>query len=266
METERRNFLESITQNQPLEDSLDQLVRILDSQLEGALCSVLLLKPGKLCHVAATTMGKDIMMGLEGCRLEEIAAAVGANPDQKEMVFVEDLSADCLERQMKEWAVAFNLKSCWFAPAAQAGGQPLGLVVVLFHEVRQATPQERNRLQVATGMAAIAIEHRRLTDRLSYQAQHDALTGLPNRFLLDDRLQQAVAFANRHESRVAVLLLDLDGFKYVNDTLGHQAGDQVLVEVARRLRSTTRQADTLARIGGDEFCLVLSDLREPNDA
>src|SRR5437879_8395893 len=116
---------------------------------------------------------------------------------------------------------------------------------------------------MATGMASIAIEHSRLTDRLSYQAQHDALTGLPNRFLLEDRLQQAIAYANRHGSRLALLLLDLDGFKYINDSLGHQAGDQVLIEVSRRLRSITRRADTLARIGGDEFCLVLSDIRKP---
>lgn len=265
METERRNFLESITQNQPLEDSLDQLVRILENQLEGALCSVLLLKPGRLCHVAATTMGKEMMLGLEGRQLEEIAGAVGADPDQKEMVFVEDLSAVCPDRQVKEWAAAFNLKSCWFAPVVHADGEPLGLIIVFFHEIRRATPQEHGRLQVATGMAAIAIEHRRLTDRLSYQAQHDALTGLPNRFLLDDRLQQAVAFANRHESRVAVLLLDLDGFKYVNDTLGHQAGDQVLVEVAERLRSVIRQADTLARVGGDEFCIIITGVRKPDD-
>jgi diguanylate cyclase (GGDEF)-like protein len=139
-------------------------------------------------------------------------------------------------------------------------------MVVFFRDIRQPTPEDRNRLQVAAGMAAIAIEHRRLTDRLSYQAQHDALTGLPNRFLLEDRLQQAVAYAIRHRSGLAVLLLDLDGFKYVNDTLGHQAGDQVLVEVSRRLRSVIRQADTLARVGGDEFCLVLSDVRRTSDA
>jgi diguanylate cyclase (GGDEF)-like protein len=105
-----------------------------------------------------------------------------------------------------------------------------------------------------------------LTDRLSYQAQHDALTGLPNRFLLEDRLQQAIAYANRHESQLAVLIIDLDGFKYINDTVGHQCGDQVLIEVSRRLRSVTRKTDTLARIGGDEFCLVLSDLHKANDS
>src|SRR4029077_14319089 len=89
METERRNFLETITQNQPLEESLDQLVHILESQLPGALCSILLLKPSKFCHVAASSFSKDVSVGLEGFRLEEIASALGGNPDWREIAFVE---------------------------------------------------------------------------------------------------------------------------------------------------------------------------------
>ena len=266
METERRTFLETITQNQPLESSLRHLVHILENQLPGALCSVIVLRPANACHVLASSLSKDVVMRLECFTLEELGNALGAGPDCREMAFVENYSVICPHPELREWAAALNLKSCWTAPVVDAGGLVAGLIVVFFRDVRQPTPQDRNRLQMATGMAAIAIEHCRLTDRLSYQAQHDALTGLPNRFLLEDRLQQAVAYANRHRAGIAVLLLDLDGFKYVNDTLGHQAGDQVLIEVSRRLRSLIRQTDTLARIGGDEFCLVLSDVRKTKDA
>ena len=266
MEGDRRNFLETITQNQPLEASLHQLVRILENQLPEAMCSLLLLKPGKFCHVAASSFNKDVLVGLEGFKPEEIAIALGVGNDYREMAFVEDFPSSSPDRELSDWAVALNLKSCWSAPVMDAGGMLQGLIVVFFRNIRPATPQDRNRLNMARGMASIAIEHRRLTDRLSYQAQHDALTGLPNRFLLEDRLAQAIAYANRHRSGIAVLLLDLDGFKYINDTLGHQAGDQVLVEVSGRLRSVTRQADTLARIGGDEFCLVLGDVRKRSDA
>jgi len=91
-------------------------------------------------------------------------------------------------------------------------------------------------------------------------AHHDALTGLPNRKLLAERMQQALWRAKRNASQVAVLFMDLDGFKQINDTLGHDVGDTVLREVARRLSTVVRQADTVARLGGDEFVLLLSDL------
>jgi diguanylate cyclase (GGDEF)-like protein/PAS domain S-box-containing protein len=95
---------------------------------------------------------------------------------------------------------------------------------------------------------------------LEHQALHDALTGLPNRTLFGDRLERAVAHAERRKHLVAVLFLDLDNFKVINDSLGHQSGDAMLVEVAARLKSCVRAADTVARLGGDEFTILLEDL------
>ncbi len=95
--------------------------------------------------------------------------------------------------------------------------------------------------------------------QLEYQATHDPLTGLPNRNLLQDRLQQALRHAQRRGSGGALAFVDLDNFKWVNDSLGHNAGDRLLVEVARRLQSCLRDSDTVARYGGDEFVLILGD-------
>jgi diguanylate cyclase (GGDEF)-like protein len=100
---------------------------------------------------------------------------------------------------------------------------------------------------------------------LEHLAQHDPLTHLPNRTLLADRLQQALTRAHRNGLRVAVLYIDLDGFKAVNDTLGHAVGDQALKEVAQRLAATVRETDTLARMGGDEFMLVVGELDTDRD-
>jgi diguanylate cyclase (GGDEF)-like protein/PAS domain S-box-containing protein len=102
-------------------------------------------------------------------------------------------------------------------------------------------------------------ERKLLQEELSRQAFYDTLTGLANRALFDDRMQHALAHADRRGHRLAVLLLDLDGFKIINDSLGHQAGDQVLVMVAQRIEACCRLSDTVARLGGDEFAVLLEE-------
>ena len=97
--------------------------------------------------------------------------------------------------------------------------------------------------------------------KLSHLAHHDILTDLPNRMLLIDRLNQAIALAQRHGNRVGVLFLDLDRFKPINDSLGHAIGDKLLQEVSRRLVATVRRSDTVSRHGGDEFVVLLSEVR-----
>ena len=96
--------------------------------------------------------------------------------------------------------------------------------------------------------------------RVEYLAYHDGLSGLPNRGLFSKLLTRSIKMAHRHQRRLAVLFLDLDRFKQINDTLGHEAGDQLLQEVARRLQSCLRDSDTVARLGGDEFVVLLPEL------
>lgn len=124
-------------------------------------------------------------------------------------------------------------------------------------DVDPAYALEHDALAEATKLAAIAIEQQQLTEQLAWQAHHDTLTGLPNRALLMDRLQQSIARNGREGRGVAVILLDLDDFKVVNDSLGHGAGDNLLQEMGERLARCTRSGDTVARLGGDEFVLVL---------
>ncbi|WP_419759751.1 EAL and GGDEF domain-containing protein [Acidisoma sp.] len=107
---------------------------------------------------------------------------------------------------------------------------------------------------------------RAVAHQTKHAAYHDALTGLPNRLLLSDRIEQAVALAKRHQKPIAVLFLDLDGFKHINDTLGHAIGDKLLQSVGNRLVSCVRLSDTVSRQGGDEFVILVSDMSEPPDA
>lgn len=104
-------------------------------------------------------------------------------------------------------------------------------------------------------------EHRRRTDQVHYLAHHDHLTGLANRTLLHERLRQAIARAAEHGQSVAVFLLDLDNFKRINDSLGHADGDVLLATIGQRLLASVRESDTVARMGGDEFVIVMPDFR-----
>jgi diguanylate cyclase len=150
-----------------------------------------------------------------------------------------------------------SLDNNWLAVAI--GMFALGLLIVtLVTAVYDAHLQSRARIQ--------AMRLEQANAALQHQATHDALTGLPNRLLFIDRLGREIAHAERDGHVFAVLVVDLDRFKVINDTLGHGPGDQLLIEIARRLSSAIRSADTVARTGGDEFLLLLTDIRKAPDA
>src|SRR5580704_14207560 len=126
-----------------------------------------------------------------------------------------------------------------------------------------------NREGVATGAVIVFRDvsaARAMSLQLAHSAQHDFLTGLPNRMLLNDRVNQAIALAPRHMKKVAVLFLDLDGFKHINDSLGHPIGDKLLQSITKRLVDCVRGSDTVSRQGGDEFVVLLLELEQAEDA
>jgi diguanylate cyclase (GGDEF)-like protein len=126
-----------------------------------------------------------------------------------------------------------------------------------------AVKDESARVTHYVGVFTNITELRDAHDKLNHQAHHDPLTGLPNRLLLGDRLHKALQRAHRDETGLAVLFIDLDRFKNINDTLGHQVGDRVLCEVAWRLGRLMRESDTVGRLGGDEFLIVIEDILGP---
>ena len=168
-----------------------------------------------------------------------------------------------------------------YVPVTLGNGKPVG-VFELYQDYRPVAAATRAAfLPIAGGLAVALLALyaalfpilRRVTRRLrdhveeiEHQALHDHLTGLPNRVLFRDRVEQAVLLAGRERRGFAVLLLDLDRFKEINDTLGHESGDRVLEEVARRLRAAMRESDTVARLGGDEFGVLAHYVEGPEEA
>jgi diguanylate cyclase (GGDEF)-like protein len=144
--------------------------------------------------------------------------------------------------------------------ASPGTGEMLGDIGVYLPDSRLPTEEERQLLERATSLAAVAIERREFESALEHQALHDELTGLPNRTLLLDRIEQALARNRRLGHRLAVLFVDLDGFKLINDSLGHAAGDQLLRQVAARFAEAVRDGDTVGRFGGDEFLVLCEEV------
>ena len=122
------------------------------------------------------------------------------------------------------------------------------------------------KIREIVGVSRDVTERKRVEEQIEYQAYHDALTGLPNRRLFRDRLTVALAHARRMKHPLAVMFLDLDRFKVVNDTLGHSTGDELLKTVGTRLQSSLREEDSIARMGGDEFTILLADLKTTDDS
>lgn len=149
---------------------------------------------------------------------------------------------------------------CLGAPLTSQKGT-IGALALKSSTGERYTEQDKELLQYVCVQVAAAIERKQLLERLQYMAQYDPLTGLPNREFLRDRVKTALSRARREQGRLSVLYVDLDRFKHVNDTCGHAVGDLLLQEVARRLVLCVRETDTVARIGGDEFVVLLESVQ-----
>jgi diguanylate cyclase (GGDEF)-like protein len=145
-------------------------------------------------------------------------------------------------------------------------GGPFGVLAAHARELRGFSADDVNFLQSVANVLSAAIERRRSEAETRHLALHDPLTGLPNRALFRDRLEHALARSRRRNTTLAVLFLDVDNFKVVNDSLGHEAGDELLTALAPRLAEAVRSGDTVARFGGDEFVLLCEDVSDEQEA
>jgi diguanylate cyclase (GGDEF)-like protein len=191
---------------------------------------------------------------------------------ERRVVLARQLSTDPVFEAWRAAALQRRLASCIALPL-QAKGDVLGMLCIYAEEDDAFDSEEIKVLQeltddLAYGIASLreAEQRSRFERELEHQANFDALTGLANRFTLEARLTQSVADAKRHGNKLALMSIDLDRFKLVNDTLGHGVGDQLLTEVARLLSAAVRESDTVARLGGDEFVVLLKDIEAMADA
>ncbi len=254
-------ILEMIAMGAPLEDVLNRLMRLVESQLTGIFGSILLVDGdgARLRHGATPSLPEAYVKAVDGLRIGPKAGSYGTAAYRREPVMVADVMTDPLWADYRDVAAAHGLRSCWSTPILSNRGEVRGVFAMYSRSVREPAPAEMRLVDITTHMAGIAIERKLAEDRIQFMANHDALTGLPNRTLLDDRLSQALFYAQRYDRWVTVAFVDLDDFKAINDSLGHNAGDELLKAVAKRMVACLRATDTVVRLGGDEFVILLFD-------
>jgi diguanylate cyclase (GGDEF)-like protein/PAS domain S-box-containing protein len=254
-------ILEMIATSASLEDVLEHLMRLIESQLVGILGSVMLLDPdGEHLRLgAAPSLAKTYTDAIEGLQIGPKAGSCGTAAFRRQVVVVADIMRDPLWDDYRDLAAAHGHRSCWSTPILSHRGGVLGVLAMYSATARDPVQAEMRLIETATRIAGIAIERKLAEEQVHFLAHHDALTGLPNRILLIDRLSQAILHAQRDDRWVTVVFADLDNFKLVNDSLGHNAGDDLLKTVAGRMTQSVRATDTVVRLGGDEFVILLVD-------
>jgi len=244
-----RNVIERTALGEALYVEKERALVTLNSIGDAVLCTDIFGNITYLNFVAENMTGwsREDAIGQPLAAVFRIIDGVSRRParDPMEMAVQQNktvgLTVDCvlIRRDGVESAIEDSA-----APIHDRFGNIIGAVIV-FHDVTAS---------------------RAMSDQMAHFAQHDALTNLPNRLMLDDRITQAIGLARRQNGCLAVLFLDLDRFKYINDSLGHGVGDRLLLAVSKDLVAGVRKSDTVSRQGGDEFVILLSDIAEPQDA
>ncbi|MEO1751018.1 EAL domain-containing protein [Thiofaba sp. EF100] len=264
MAVEKR-VLEMVVGGEPISAAMTELARSLE-ELSGQMFCAILFRESE----EATTFSISTGRGLPKTYAEILTAEPSVIPvrccdARMPMPDLPDILQDGRWATYRRFVGGFDVVPHAVTPIASSSGQFLGLILQHYRPGTSAPPQDAELIRIGNNLASIAIERRQAEERLDHLAHYDPLTGLPNRSLFHERLERALVRANRSGHQVAVMFLDLDRFKMINDTLGHEAGDALLKTVAQRLRTCVRMEDTVARLGGDEFTIILENITHVDD-
>jgi len=257
----QQQVLEQIARGDDLPLVLADLCRAVEARYAGALCSILMVDPVErvLRDIAGPSLSAALRDAIDGVPVAVGMGACGTAAYRGVDVVVPDMFIDPITAPFADLAREHDLRSVWSHAVIDQTGRILGTFAVYSAAVHEPSKFQRRLIHVAGRFAGLAIQRQHYEDALQTAALVDPLTGLPNRNQFLRVLAKGLADVERS---LAVMFLDLDQFKTVNDTLGHPAGDRLLREASRRLMSALGEGDVLSRFGGDEFTVLILDAEE----
>ena len=256
----QRSVLEAMARDKPLVEVLELVCKEVEQLAPEVTASILQVDEHGVLHaLAAPSLPPFYSSKLDGLDIGPSVGSCGTAAWRKEPVLVDDIATDPLWANFKALAVPLGLKACWSTPFFDSEGKVIGTFAFYYKRERSETSAQFHQqlVNACTHLCALAMERERTRVQIRRLAFYDALTGLPNRSMLLAKAEQAISSAARNDDPMAVLFIDLDRFKQVNDSLGHAAGDKLLCAVAERLQSVLRGSDIAGRLSGDEFVAVL---------
>ncbi|MDP1786919.1 EAL domain-containing protein [Nitrosomonas sp.] len=254
------DILEMIAIGRSASDIYDAIALLYEARHPGMRCSMLELEHNKLLHGGAPSLPKAYCDAVNGLENGPNVGSCGTSTFTGQRVLVENIETDPKWEKIKHYALPHGMRCCWSEPIKDSSGKVLGAFGMYYNHPALPNEAELHDLISAARLAGIVMERDQTQKRIQILAYTDELTGLASRAAFSQHLAEITKTSARHNRRFGLLYIDLDDFKAVNDSLGHDAGDLLLKTIAKRLVNTCREIDFIARLGGDEFCILIEEV------
>ena len=255
-------ILEMIAIGRPASEIYDAIALMYESRHPGLRCSMLELHGNKLLHGGAPSLPKEYCEAVHGLKNGPSVGSCGTSTYTGKRVLVENIETDPKWEKIKHVALPHGMRSCWSEPIKDSRGNVLGAFGMYYNHPALPNEEESNDLKSAARLAGIVMERDQAQKRIRTLAYTDELTELSSRAAFYQHIEELTKTSRRRNRRFGLLYIDLDDFKRINDSLGHDAGDLLLKTIAARLENTCREIDFVARLSGDEFCILVEEMED----
>jgi diguanylate cyclase (GGDEF)-like protein/PAS domain S-box-containing protein len=255
-------ILKKIAMGNPASEIYEAIALMYEDLHPGMRCSMLELHGNKLMHGGAPSLPKEYCDALNGLEYGPSVGSCGTSTFTGKRVIVADIENDPKWKKIKHLALPHGLRCCWSEPIKSSSGMVLGAFGMYYDFTDIPNEEQSLDLESAARLAGIVMERDQTQRQIYKLAFIDELTELPSRASFYQHLEKTINLSSQNNSQFGLMYIDLDDFKQINDSLGHDVGDQLLQVISKRLIKATRDIDFVGRLGGDEFCIIMKDFTE----